>query len=145
MAKLVVVLVCLLAVECSSQTDNSNCSTDIKELEKALFSAENIKQLNKIFYPPRESTSRFITVEYDFEGTGCNVKYIWAIGGFLLMQPPKIFQLTSLYFSTLANDLTDLKIVLPKECWPVVHYKGNTCTCLHDDNILDILTQQVLQ
>lgn len=135
-------LVCLLStVNCINNF--TNCDKDITVLERALYSPENIKQMNRIFYPPRETTSRFITVKYEFEDTNCNVTYIWAIGGFLLMQPPKIFQLTSLYFSTPANELTDLLIKLPNECWPLVHSGGNDCTCSHEDNILDILTQQV--
>ena len=62
------------------------------------------------------------------------------------MQPPKIFQFTSLYFATLANDLIDLIIQLPSECWPLVQINNteDNCTCRNDDNnILDILTQQV--
>ena len=122
MAKLVVVLVCLFAVKCSSQTDYSNCSTDISVLEKALFSSKNMVQLNRIFYPPRESTTRFIIVKYEFKDTDCEVRYIWAMGGFLLIQPPRIFRLTSLYFSTLANNLIYImNLTLPTECWPLVH------------------------
>jgi hypothetical protein len=127
----------------ASLTDSfTDCATDVTVLEKALYKPDNVLQLNKIFYPPREPPTRFIKVTYEFEGTGCSVNYFWAVGGFLLVQPPKIFQLTSLYFSSPANKLTNLTIKLPAECQPLV--QGDNCTCDHEDNtLLDILTQQV--
>lgn len=81
---------------------------------------------------------------YEFEDINkCNVTYIWAVGGFLLVQPPKIFQLTSLYFSTPANNLTDLVIKLPEDCLPLL---GDSCSCDNeDDTLLDIMTQQVFR
>lgn len=125
----------------------TNCGSDLTVLENALyhFSPENRKHLNRIFYPPRETPSRFIKVHYKFEGHDCNVTYIWAIGGFLLMQPPSIFRYTSLYFSNKANNLTDMEIRLPSECRSIVEpKKDGKCTCDGDDyNILDMLTQQV--
>lgn len=122
------------------------CPSDLAKLEDALYNynPQNIINLNKIFYPPRESPSRFIKVTYIFENyTNCNITYIWAIGGFLLIQPPTIFQLTSLYFSSPANSLTDLDLWLPNDCQPLARNKENNCTCDNEDNILDILTQQV--
>ena len=146
----IAVLAVLIISSCvctgSCEDNFTNCHKDITVLQRALYRAENIKEMNDIFYPPRVTPSRFIKVTYKFDKHDCNVTYIWAIGGFLLMQPPKIFQLTSLYFSTIANHLTDLVIYLPEQCWPLVRTEGReeNCTCRHeDDHILDILTQQV--
>lgn len=139
----VVLSLCYLlpAVNCENYT---NCSTDIAVLERALFRSDNIAELNRIFYPPREASTRFIFVNYEFEHVNCTVTYIWAIGGFLLMQPPKIFRLTSLYFSTPANELIDLKLKLPQDCWDLVRNSDSNCSCvLSDSSILDIVTQQV--
>ena len=139
-----VLVLCFYRANC--EVNYTRCDQDITALERALYTPNNIKELNKVFYPPRETPSRFIKVTYKFDGHDCTVTYIWAIGGFLLMQPPKIFQLTSLYFSTIANDLTDLVIQLPDDCWPLVEPKkkeDGDCTCQRNNNILDILTQQV--
>lgn len=143
LSALAVLAFCILTVHSANFT---NCSTDMEALEFALYkyTPENLRQLNRIFYPPRRTPSRFVKVRYHFEGSEhCKVTYIWAIGGFLLVQPPKIFQLTSLYFSTPANSLTDLAIQLPRECLGLVGGDDN-CTCKHENGkILDILTQQV--
>ena len=147
---LVLMMHLLSTANCNNETNFTNCDKDITVLERALYSPENIKQLNRIFYPPRETTSRFIMVNYEFENTknefvdyNCNVTYIWAVGGFLLMQPPKIFQLTSLYFSTPANELTNVTLKLPRDCWHLAHNGSNNCTCMCENNDLDIITQQV--
>lgn len=142
--KLFVVAVVTLFVTFAGAFNFTGCQNDVTILEQALYRPENVIQLNKIFYPPREPPTRFIKVKYEFEDIHkCNVTYIWAVGGFLLIQPPKIFQLTSLYFSTPANNLTDLSIKLPEECLPLA-LVGDSCTCDSKDNtLLDILTQQV--
>ena len=138
---LTIVVLSLCAYFASCETNYTNCDQDITVLERALYRPENIKALNNIFYPPRNTPARFVKVHYMFDDDDCNVTYIWAVGGFLLMQPPSIFQYTSLYFSTITSDLTDLKIQLPSECRPLVQ---SNCTCKDDDNnILDIVTQQV--
>ncbi len=151
MAKILVLAISVLSlyiyfVSCEDNDTFANCDQDITVLERALYIPKNIQELKRVFYPPREPPSRFIKVTYKFDGHNCSVTYIWAIGGFLLMQPPKIFQLTSLYFSTSANNLTDLVIQLPSQCWPLVNINGteDNCTCMSCDyNKLDILTQQV--
>ena len=149
LAVVVVLSACAYFVKCEDY-NYTNCDIDIAVLENALYfyHPKNRMELNRVFYPPRETASRFIKVTYKFDGHDCSVTYVWAIGGFLLMQPPKIFQLTSLFFSTRANNLTDMVIVLPSECWPLVEPKNGTedrnCTCVGDDiNVLDMLTQQV--
>lgn len=139
----VVLTLCSVIENCSSVGNFTDCKNDLRILEEALYQPENIKQLNMVFYPSRKPPSRFIKVTYEFGDIDkCNVTYFWAVGGFLLIQPPQIFQLTSLYFSIPANELTDLFIKLPPDCLPLAG--GITCTCLNEDhNLLDILTQQV--
>ena len=131
-----------------------DCHTKKTVLLKALFETkENLYELDRIFIPERVSTSRYIKVKYTFldsddvEGN-CSVTYIWAIGGFLLVQPPKVFQFTSLLFSTPANNLEYLNLTLPYECRPLVNESmdGENCSCAGDtrrNTVLDRVTQQV--
>ena len=134
-----------------------NC-TLLTELECALYTTDkNERKLNQAFFPPRKASTRYIHVSYDFKedpdeddvyftiDENCNVSYIWAIGGFLLIQPPAIFQWTSMLFSYPANDVEKLHLTLPIKCTTLVKNNTNsTCTCLEmDNNNLDILTQQV--
>ena len=140
---LLIAVLCVSVYFASCEEDYANCDQDLDVLAKALYTPENKKELIRNFYPPRSSASRFIKVTYKFNGTDCNVTYIWAIGGFLLMQPPKIFQFTSLFFSTLANNLIDMVLELPRECFELVKGNDTNCTCENDGNVLDILTQQV--
>ena len=127
----------------------TNCGTKRSVLLKALFETDgNLYELDRIFLPARIPTSRYIKVNYTFlnsdntEEGNCSVTYIWAIGGFLLLQPPKVFQFTSLLFSTPANNLEYLNLKLPFECQELV--KENGCTCKGStSNALDRMTQQV--
>jgi len=138
----------VIIVSCSAQVNNC---TQLSELEFALYNTDsNEQQLNKAFFPPRKATSRYIMVIYDFKDeigmidSSCNVTYIWAIGGFLLIQPPTIFQFLSLLFSYPANDISYLNITLPNECRWMVDSSDQTCSCKNQSNSnLDILTQQV--
>ncbi len=124
----------------------------LRDLECALFTKDsNEKRLNQAFFPPRKATSRYIRVDYVFntseldkvDGDKCSVTYIWSIGGFLLVQPPSIFQLTSLMFNYPANDIENVVLELPLECIHVIN-ANRTCSCAHlEDKKLDILTQQV--
>ncbi len=141
---------CILLVfilSCSAQVNN--CAL-LSELEFALYNTDsNEQQLNQAFFPPRKATSRYIMVVYDFkdenEMTGnCTVTYVWAIGGFLLIEPPTIFQFLSLLFSFPANDISNITITLPNECRQLIDATGDTCSCINrENNNLDILTQQV--
>lgn len=128
-----------------------DCGTKLSTLESALYeTGDNLYHLNSIFYPPSERTSRFIRVIYTFLNEsghvdGCNISYIWAIGGFLFFQPPTLFQVNSLFFNYPNNKLTTLFLKLPHECRPLIHANAShpKCSCLHDSEKLDILTQQV--
>ena len=128
-----------------------DCATQISTLENALYeTGDNIFHLNRIFYPPNTRTSRFARVTYVFldeigEEGDCNVTYIWAIGGFNFFQPPTLFMFNSLFFNYPNNDLTELRLELPDECRPLVQDNESSaaCSCVHDSERLEILTQQV--
>ena len=124
----------------------AECGTKKSVLLQALFeTGDNMFQLGSVFFPARQSTSRYIQVNYFFNGTNCNVTYYWALGAFLLVQPPTIFQFTSLLFSTPANNLTNLNLTLPRECLSLVDYNedNDSCKCISNDTILTRFTEQV--
>jgi len=107
----------LLLVNLLGIVRSQNCSVNscilLSELECALYTTDsNEKRLNLAFFPPRESTSRFIDVIDTFVSNNseplCEVRFIWAIGGFLLIQPPKVFEFTSLFFIWLCAEVVDL-------------------------------------
>ena len=135
------------------QKHYKDCSTSLSTLEKALYeTAENKVQLNNYFFPPREEFVPYAKVVYTFEGKhgkkesgSCVVTFVWAIGGFLLIQPPSIFTYSSLYFfhTRIRDDFT-LHLTLPHACRPLVEEKNGRCSCANKENkALDILTQQV--
>ena len=115
----------------------------LSELECALYDTDsNVLRLSQAFFPPRKATSRFIRVIYGFLNDTCTVDFFGAIGGFLLIQPPQIYELTSLFFSYPANSLENLTITLPQVCKHLVG--GDNCSCNGTQNKnLDIFTQQV--
>ena len=142
----------LLLSQLSVACNVSSC-TLLSELECALYTTDsNERKLNQAFFPPRKATSRYIRVNYDFKvhpnskyydtERECNVTYIWAVGGFLLIQPPTIFQLTSLLFSYPANNIEDVNLTLPIECRQLINSTDCSCGRREGQN-LDILTQQV--
>lgn len=138
-----------------TQKDYNDCSTSLSTLEEALYeTGDNKVQLNAYFFPPREEFVPYAKIVYTFEdsnGTNpepetekCAVTYVWAVGGFLLIQPPSIFSYSSLFFfhTRSHNDFT-LRLTLPNACRPLVEENGK-CSCANkDNNPLDILTQQV--
>ncbi len=154
-------LVVILLVNLSG-AQYEQCGTDELVLLKALFqTGDNLYRMGRAFFEARDETSRFIRVTYTFINTtteieDCDVTFKWALGGFLLVQPPSIFKFTSLLFSTPANDLEpeNLNLKLPLECKVLASDKDGNCTCskdrrgiLNDESynvtILDRLTQQV--
>ena len=121
---------------------------NFSELEHALYHGEeNIEQLSKAFFPSTDRTSRFIEIHYKFIGNGtdnCTVIYFWAVGGFLLIQPPQIFQYTSLLLDFPSNNITDITLTLPPQCHYLVYNEDKNCSCKAEgDTILDVLTRHV--
>lgn len=143
----------LLSFPAATDADTlDDCASQMSTLENALYeTGDNIFQLNRIFFPPNTRTSRFARVTYVFlnemgDEDDCNVTYVWAIGGFNFFQPPTLFMFNSLFFNYPNNDLTELKLELPVECRPLVQEDNEsiaTCSCVHDSERLEILTQQV--
>lgn len=158
MAVTFVVCFILLFASCS-KGQYENCSTNRTVLENAFFeTGTNLNELDHVFFPLRTESSKFAIVNYTFlDANGiaddnCTVTYIWAVGDALFLQPPQIFQLTSLLFSNPANDLKKLSLQLPYHCQQLVSTdKG--CSCRKNfwkesgsnpgSNPLDIFTQQV--
>ena len=84
----------------------ADCVTNFETLEMALVKTDDNKYaLQKAFYPPRKSTAAvYVNVTYTFldeygNDTSCNSKWIWSSHSIYLIQPPPIFQFTSLFFS----------------------------------------------
>ena len=139
-------------------SDYTDCTNKLSVLERAVYeTADNELQLNRAFFPPRQMTSRYVTIDYTFlknstSDVNCSVTYIWSIGGFLLIQPPQIFMFTSLLLSIPSNNIERITITLPYKCRPLVLNSSELCSCnnskaVKDSNdneiTLDILSQQV--
>ena len=134
-----------------SGTNFSDCATKLSTLELALYeTGDNLFEITQAFFPPSTRTSRYIRVTYKFleddninEDQDCNVTYIWAVGGFLFFQPPTLFEYNSLFFNYPNNNLTDVPVVLPAECRPIVEADGQCSCSQRNTQMLDVLTQQV--
>lgn len=134
-------------------TDYGNCNTSLSTLEDALYNtSDNKVKLNAYFFPPRKEFVAYAKITYQFEDEDgevpdmeeekCKVTYVWAEGGFLLMQPPSVFTFSSLlFFHTRQSDF-DLVLTLPRPCKSLVNQENGTCSC-KKNNALDILNQQV--
>ncbi len=148
----------LVVASSASDPDSNSSSCDtLKLLAKELYNTKrNVLNMTKIFFPPLQDAAKFLQVRYSFEDENgdvdnCNISYIWAEGGFLLIQPPWIFQFTSLFFNHIANNNYDphLELTLPKACRHLVHVHNNSlCSCKKDTrdgdrDLLDVLTHQV--
>lgn len=57
---LLIAVALTLSIDFAGATNFTGCQNDTTVLELALYRPENIIQLNKIFYPPREPPTRFI-------------------------------------------------------------------------------------
>ncbi len=138
---IVLVLVQLSVANCEECT--------LKELENELYTPENIISLSNVFFPVMDRTSRQIEVDYYFEGNDtipdCTIRYFWATGGLLLIQPPQILQFTSLLFSFPSNSLNDVVLTLPSKCHYLVYNETtNKCSCQGEGGtLLNILTHHV--
>ena len=147
---LMVVLPLLLQLTSTSRDGESfeECASKRDVLLRALFTTgSNLNELDRVFYPAGQQPSRFIQADYYFNNTGddnCIVSYFWASGGFLLIQPPSIFQFTSLFFNYPANNLDKIKLTLPQECAQLINVtEDGNCSCREEDSVLERLTQQV--
>lgn len=148
-SKMMQVLTVSVLLLCTvSAVDYSDCATNFTILEQALFqTGDNLFELNRVFHPPSFLTTTFIRVNYSFideqNDTCPGVTYIWAVGTVLFLQPPTLFQLNSLFFYYLNNDLNTLSLQLPIECIKLVNVTDGVCSCKKASQLLDILTRQV--
>ena len=140
----------LLAISESCVAGDNNTCNSLKSLASALTSNDdNMQNLTQVFYPPRQPSAKIVKVIYYFEDEmgkhdDCNVTYFWASGAFLLIQPPSIFQFTSLFFNhKVAGEETTLILTLPNACRHLVLH-NTTCSCdQSNEGVLDLLTHQV--
>ena len=147
-----------------AEADNDiqhNCTTLPDLLYHLYHTDDNLLHLNRVFYPPRAQSPTFLNVTYYFKSkdqdkfryrepppdTDCSVNYIWAEGGFLLIQPPLIFQYTSLWFNQESGEESSIPLTLPSACRELVfNTSSEICDCKWDDSdykLLDVATQQV--
>lgn len=140
----------LASVYATTKESFEECSTKRDVLLRALYqTGNNLDELNRVFYPAEQLPAKFITVNYYFNNTGignCTVSYYWATGGFLLIQPPSIFQFSSLFFWFSDNPTDDSQVItltLPEECKELISVEDGNCSCNPNHTTLERLTQQV--
>ena len=138
----------LLSPENLNNKNFSDCSTNFKTLERALYLTDNNRYaLISAFYPARESSTLFVNVKYDFstpenhqtELSICH-NWLWTTGTFYLIQSPDVLLFTSLLFVHPENKVRTLKLTLPSECADLAY------TCGRNPNnvsMLEILTRRV--
>ena len=151
---LIVSALSIPAIVKSEGSDVHNCATSLAKLEQALYdTGKNKLLLNQFFYKEHEPYAK-ITYHFEDENgnlsqageESCKVTYLWATGGFLLIQPPSVFTYTSLFFFHTRRTNFDLDLRLPFECRALVvdaTADNETCSCTNRDNSLDQLSQQV--
>lgn len=155
MLKLMLVLLLAARLCEAAAADYSDCANNVITLENALYAnGQNVLLLSRVFFPPGSDPPRFIEVVYQFlnetdELDGCRADYLWSDSTFLTFLPPNVFRWASLNFFYLENEFSNLTIVLPNECRPLVESKlTGQCTCdyevLDDYLMMDHFTQQVL-
>ncbi len=157
---IVLLLPCICASLASdndaSNSSYSRCPYSFRVLENALYETEgNMLKMLAIFSPARKTQSSFVRVRYAFKEengavSNCTVSYLWVEGGFLFVQPPTIFQFSSLrlYFKeSHSKGETELNLTLPFECRPwIIEFENGSCTCQNKSSpslALEELTGQV--
>ncbi len=162
---IVLLLPCVCAYLASddeaSNSSYSKCPNNFRILEKALYETDgNMLNMLAVLSPSRRTQPSFVRVHYAFKdesGTvpginNCTVQYLWVKGGFLFVQPPTIFQFSSLlFYFTGSRDDTEINLylTLPFECRPlIVDLENGNCTCRNKSSLstpLEELTEQVMQ
>lgn len=130
--------------------NDTACNSVTTLIQKLYDTPGNLLNLNKVFYPAHGKPSNFLRVTYSFQNESgqledCNVTYLWAEGGFLLIQPPSIFRYTSLQFNYVGINTNDLSLILPSDCRHLVVDKTSKCKCDDDNDLLDIITLKVIR
>ncbi len=141
----------------NTNSSYSRCPNSFNVLERALYETEgNMVKMLVIFSPARKTPPSLVRVHYAFKEengaiSNCTVQYLWVEGGFLFVQPPTIFQLSSLlfYFKGFRHeDEFNLYLTLPFECRPlIVEDEDGICTCQETNSSVSLplekLTEQV--
>ncbi len=155
----IVLLLSCISASLASEDDASNrsysrCPFSFRVLEKALYETEgNRVKMLTIFSPAREESPSFVRVYYTFKDengavSNCTVPYLWVEGGFLFVQPPTIFQFSSLFFYFKGfhenNKEYNLNLTLPFECRPLIgKSKNETCTCPKRNSSLSLQLEEL--
>ena len=120
----------------------NNCTTNFTVLERALVTTgSNRFNIITAFYPPRKARPVYVDVEYHYAESNVTEYWVWTTSPFYLIQPPSVFQFTSLLFSypALSDQIQNLSLTLPQECQDVT-FGNRTC---NQNLMLDMLTHQV--
>ena len=143
---LLVAFVGLFQVQCHGAEDSSigkchpsraSCSECYQKLVQSLLSSsENIFQLSKAFFPPRDNSPEFVTVRYYFGAIDSNETtssvWFWSAYTSHFLHSPHTFQFLSLFFGTPEQFYTGtVNITLDEECVNV------------NEDTMEFLTQRV--
>ena len=151
-----IALLVLLLQHCSAQTTNINytcddedysCTSCFNKLAHELLSSSiNQFELQRVFFPPNDSTPVFVVVRYHYSNPSLdfddemdaeidpNMTEIWfwsASTYYLLFNPLDVHQYTSLLFGDPAFRSSKINLTLPGECYGT------------DDEKMMMLTQRV--
>ena len=116
----------------NTDIDDTLCANSFSVLEEDLLSRDtNRFNLLKTFYPPRGALPVFVTVTYEFDENGNETVWYWSESEIYLIQPLDILQFTSLFHSNFDYRMSEVRLVLSKECQQ------------SETEYLEILTQRV--
>ncbi len=104
------------------ENDCSKCYSLL--VENVTDDDRNIFNLTFAFFPPNTSSPAFVTVIYHFKdnfGDEIDVNdtkiWFWSISTFNLLHPLHVFQFTSLFFSALELQSSEVHLTLHQDCW----------------------------
>ena len=128
--------------------EEGSCDTLFSLAQSLYNTKDNILSLARAFYPPHRPGVTFLRVTYQFENetkslNGCSVTYVWVKGGFFVIQPPSVFQFTSLLFNHKDGKSETVFLRLPNACRQLIQANGSQCSCNTEDGALELLTHQV--
>ena len=111
----------VFSVQCKQEEDCNSCFS--KLLLQTTHHAQNLLNLQNLFFPPEDSPPSLVTVFYHYEeenGTGLSNHtevWFWATSSFYFYHPPHIFLFTSLFFSDTNLQHQKLHLNLSYDCY----------------------------